>query len=150
MLIEFFLDNLSELLLGCGAPIVQRTTRTHSFALVTRAKIRIRKPRSLTELRQMKLSRVVLHFAIFLLSVRVACGQAVSDWNQNGYPVFGTFHGSDLDMVSLSNGNLHIEIPIASFPQRHGEFNYKFIYDTPSYTLTYFKDPSGAYWSADI
>ena len=103
----------------------------------------------------MKLSSLARLLSILLASVSafgqtVSNGQTLSDGNQTGFPVFGTFHGSDLDLVSLSAGNVHIEIPISSFPQRKGQFTYKFVYDTGSYTLTYYKDPSGVYWDVAI
>ncbi|HEY6248829.1 MAG TPA: hypothetical protein VI685_02650, partial [Candidatus Angelobacter sp.] len=99
-------------------------------------------------LRAAPLLSAVLFFAAGSICV---CGQTVSDGNQTGFPVFGTFHGSDLDTVLLSGGNLHIEIPIASFPQRHGQFGYKFVYDSPSYTLSFYRDPtSGLYWDVGI
>src|SRR5262249_25642995 len=39
---------------------------------------------------------------------------------------------------------------IASFPQRHGQLTYRFIYDTPTFKLTEYKDPAGAYWDVDV
>lgn len=97
----------------------------------------------------LKIARV-LCLVLSCLLAGLAHGQEVFDGNQTGFPVFGSLHGSDLDSVSLSNGNLHIEIPIASFPERHGQFSYQFVYDTPSYTLNFYRDPvSGLYWDVN-
>jgi hypothetical protein len=37
--------------------------------------------------------------------------QELYDGNQN-LPPFGSFSGSDFDVVALQNGNLHIKIPL--------------------------------------
>jgi hypothetical protein len=69
----------------------------------------------------LRLHKVSVAALAFLFALCVSA-QTVSDGNQTGFPEFGTFHGSDLDVVALINGNLHIAVPIASFPQRHGQF----------------------------
>lgn len=56
-------------------------------------------------------------------------GQQVYEGSQQGFPPFGSFHGSDFDTVSLQNGSLHIEIPILSVRQRGRTFTYRFAYD---------------------
>jgi hypothetical protein len=72
---------------------------------------------------------------LFLLLPTYADAQNISDGNQN-LPPFGSFSGSDFDIVSLQNGNLHIEIPILTLEQRQGAVHRSYIYDTPSFTLT--------------
>jgi RHS repeat-associated protein len=63
---------------------------------------------------------------------------------QNNLPAFGSFSGSNFDIVSLQNGNLHISIPILSVPQRGGKsISFTFIYDTPDYTSTLEPAPPG-------
>jgi hypothetical protein len=61
----------------------------------------------------------IRHMVILVFAV-TACSwaQSVHDGNQTGLPPFGVFHGSNFDLVSLQNGNLHIEIPIVSVGQR--------------------------------
>jgi hypothetical protein len=55
----------------------------------------------------------------------------------NNLPPFGSYSGSDFDIVSLQNGNLHISIPILNVPQRGGKpVKYNFVYDTPDITTT--------------
>jgi RHS repeat-associated protein len=62
--------------------------------------------------------------------------QTIYDGNNN-LPPFGSFHGSDFDLVSLQNGNLHISIPVLVVPQRGKPIKYTFLYDTLSFTRTY-------------
>src|SRR5258708_15171980 len=91
----------------------------------------------------------VSSFALLLLAGVPLHAQAVNDGNTTGFPPFGSFHGSDFDLVSLQNGNLHIEIPVASTPQRAGGvFNYRFVYDSPTYEINrYYATPtSPAAW----
>ena len=38
-----------------------------------------------------------------------------------GLKPFGTYHGGDIDSVSLTNGNLTLHIPLFSYPQRGGK-----------------------------
>src|ERR1700729_2860080 len=87
--------------------------------------------------------RFFLRIGIFLiafLSLHVrstSAQQPLDDFSQN-LPPFGSFSGSDFDIVSLQNGNLHISIPIINVPQRGGTtFSYKFMYDTPLWDYSY-------------
>jgi hypothetical protein len=65
-----------------------------------------------------------------------ATAQTVYDGNNN-LPPFGGFSGGQFDTVSLQNGTLHFEIPLASVTQRGGSsLTPKFIYDTPQFTKT--------------
>src|SRR5262249_48533158 len=50
--------------------------------------------------------RPLFALIFFLIAASVTPGQVVFDGNQN-LPPFGGFSGSDLDIVSLQNGNLH-------------------------------------------
>src|SRR5215470_7666008 len=48
-----------------------------------------------------------------------------------GSPVFSVAQPAQLGFVNLANGNLHVEIPIASAPQRgHLTFAARLIYDS--------------------
>lgn len=75
--------------------------------------------------------------AIFLWSILCssARAQVVYDGNNN-LPAFGSFTESNLDTVSLQNGNLHISIPIISVPGRGRPIEYHFVYDSPDFTTT--------------
>ncbi|MGB9463515.1 MAG: hypothetical protein WBR10_00240, partial [Candidatus Acidiferrum sp.] len=83
-------------------------------------------------------SRLILGVLLLMLplffALSPANAQAVSDGNQN-LPAFGSFSGSDFDIVSLQNGNLHLHIPLGSWTQRGGTTaSLFFTYDTPSWT----------------
>lgn len=48
-----------------------------------------------------------------------------------GTPVFTSAESVELGIVDASTGDLHLEIPVASFPQRAGQpLTYKFVYDS--------------------
>ncbi len=79
------------------------------------------------------LSRHLLPLLAFVLFPPCASAQIVYDGNQY-LPPFGSYSGSNFDIVSLQNGNIHIRIPIASVQQRHGTVSYAFVYDTPDFT----------------
>ena len=56
--------------------------------------------------------------------------------SETGLPTYGAFHGGGIDGVSLRNGNLHIEIPIVTVPERSSpNWGYKFVYDVPSWEI---------------
>jgi len=78
-----------------------------------------------------------VELALIVLAISpVVLAQSVSDGNQTGLPPFGTFHGSNFDLVSLQNGNLHMEIPIVNVPQRGGRnLSLRYIYDTPTWEM---------------
>ncbi len=76
----------------------------------------------------------LLTLSIFFLASCPVQAQAVYDGNQN-MPAFGGFSGSDFDIASLQNGNLHLHIPLGSWKQRGGSTaSLFFTYDTPSWT----------------
>lgn len=77
---------------------------------------------------------------LLLLAVPLAA-QQVHDGNQKGFPPFGSFHGSNFDVVSLQNGHLQIEIPILSLGQRGETYAYKFVYSTPTWEARWVQDP---------
>jgi RHS repeat-associated protein len=95
----------------------------------------------------MRVSTLVrLFVALFLPSVilgsaTVTSAQVPVDAVQT-LPPFGGFTGSDFDIVALQNGNLHMSIPLVDVSQRGGKtIWFKFVYDTPTYTLTFFPPP---------
>lgn len=54
--------------------------------------------------------------------------------NQGSQPALApntSIHGSDIDIVSLSNGALHIEIPILEVVERGHKLRWAYIYDSP-------------------
>jgi RHS repeat-associated protein len=53
---------------------------------------------------------------------------------ETALPPNSVFHGSGIDKVNLQNGNLHIEIPVLSLPQRGGKtLTWKYVYDSPQW-----------------
>src|SRR2546422_6131999 len=76
---------------------------------------------------------------LFLLPALALCfsSQAtLAQTSETGLPPFGSFHGSGLDVVSLENGNLHIEIPIYTVHQRATpDRTYNFVYDIPGWQI---------------
>lgn len=70
--------------------------------------------------------------------------QQVTNGNSTGVPPFGSFHGSEFDLVSFQNGNLHITIPIINVPQRAGKsFSYRYLYDISTWQAVWFPTAGG-------
>ncbi len=85
----------------------------------------------------MRLAHRTAYFIILALAFAGASrAQTAYDGNQP-LPPFGSFSGSNFDTVSLQNGNLHIRIPLGSWPQRGGKvLTADFIYDSPTWSMT--------------
>jgi RHS repeat-associated protein len=84
-------------------------------------------------------ARAVLSLLLFgfSLTTTTTLAQQPGDGDQN-LPPFGSFSGSDFDIVSLQNGNLHISIPLIDVSQRGGKtLSYSYIFDTPDYQLVF-------------
>jgi len=66
---------------------------------------------------------VTVYFAmVFLTAFRVSMhGQTTSNMLETGAPSFNALESVELGFVNLSNGNLHLEIPLASIPTRGGK-----------------------------
>ncbi len=80
------------------------------------------------------MQRLATILILFFCFTQASYGQQQSE---TGLPVFGSFHGSNFDNVNLVTGNLHIEIPIISVPQRETpNLAYKFMYDIRSWQIT--------------
>lgn len=93
---------------------------------------------------------------IFLLSLvfglsQNSSAQMINDANQIGLPPLGTFGGSNFDLVSYQNGNLHVTIPLQSLPQRGVKsYDVAFVFDLPTWTLTGdFSGGSGPVWDVE-
>jgi RHS repeat-associated protein len=57
---------------------------------------------------------------------------------ETALPPNSVYHGSGLDKVNLQNGNLHIEIPLLSLPQRGGKtLTWKYVYDSQQWQALY-------------
>src|SRR3954466_10648754 len=63
-----------------------------------------------------------------------------------GLPPFGSFHGSDFAVVMLQNGNLHMQIRIASFQKRDGQsFDWAYVFDSPHWEGVWTPTPTQQY-----
>jgi hypothetical protein len=80
-------------------------------------------------------SRSIFLLVLIFIAPAVANAQQVYDGNQY-LPPFGSYTGSDFDVVSLQNGNINIHIPIVGVQQRQGAVSYTLIYDTPDFAKT--------------
>ena len=84
-----------------------------------------------------QLQRLLFMVMVLLLS-GVVCGTASGQggvlFNQDPHPTAAA--QSDLGYVDTSNGNLHIEIPLGSFPQRGSGTNltFRLVYDSAFWT----------------
>jgi len=78
---------------------------------------------------------VVSCFALFLTAA-LCVSSAIAQTSETGLPPFGSFQGGKFDLVSLENGNLHIEMPIYSVHQRaFPDKTYNFVYDIPGWEI---------------
>src|SRR5438067_2264321 len=56
-----------------------------------------------------------------LLSILFSCVFVMAQENPNledGMKPFGTFHGGDIDSISMTNGGLSLQIPLLTYPER--------------------------------
>jgi len=58
----------------------------------------------------------------FLFMAVAAFGQNPPNLESGLHP-YGSYHGGDLDTVSLASGNLTLHIPIISYPERGGKLD---------------------------
>jgi len=102
--------------------------------------------------RPLKGCSLLISVLVFILGLQQnGVAQMVNDATQLGLPPQATFGGSDFDLVSFQNGNLHITIPIQSLPERDGKtYKVNYVFDLPRWTLTGdYSQPSGPVWTVD-
>jgi len=63
---------------------------------------------------------------LFLLKVPAANAQDLAGLEQ-GIKPYGSYHGGDIDSISMVNGSLTLNIPIISYPQRGGKLHMAFV-----------------------
>src|SRR6266404_57752 len=56
--------------------------------------------------------------AVLIMAIVISPSRAQNYLTQTGSPSFTTAQQVELGMINLANGNLHLEIPLGSFPQR--------------------------------
>src|SRR5437016_8414110 len=67
--------------------------------------------------------------------VSLLCGFAFSQGNpneENGLKPYGSFHGSDIDSISLTNGNAMLHAPLVSYSQRGSDLRINFFLEMNS------------------
>jgi len=72
---------------------------------------------------------------VVLLSASFVAAQVEPNLEQGMKP-YGSYHGGDIDTVSLSNGNLRFKVDLMSYPQR-GDLRYPIVltYESKSFAL---------------
>src|SRR5215475_11588167 len=68
-----------------------------------------------------------------LLTCSVARGQNPGNATATGYPPNAVFHGTEIESVQATNGNLHIEIPIWSAKGRGIDTSGAYVYDSKAW-----------------
>ena len=87
-----------------------------------------------------------INIAVGLLFTFLACasgyaqtGPTPTTDDQMGLTPYQTYHGGDIDNVSLSTGGLIIHAPLLSYPQRGGllKENFSLLYNSKPYSIRY-------------
>ena len=88
-------------------------------------------------MRSVGFRHVVLLISLFFMAVLLANAQDLAGIEQ-GIKPYGSYHGGDIDSISMVNGGLSLHIPLISWPQRGGKLQLEFgiVYNNPIYTLT--------------
>src|SRR6266849_3449732 len=66
---------------------------------------------------------------VAMVAVTLLCGSVFAQNNLNeaqGLRPYDTWHGGDLDSVSMTSGGLALRLPLATFPQRGGDLDLSF------------------------
>jgi hypothetical protein len=86
--------------------------------------------------------RLSVHLVVFFFILSLAAGaQTQGDSGDpsftQGLKPYGSYHGGDIDMVSMENGKLDLHIPLLSYPQR-GDLQMSFTvrYNNPVLNIT--------------
>jgi RHS repeat-associated protein len=75
----------------------------------------------------MKFAKLTLIFSLFCL-YQISIFAQTQPNLENGFKPYGTYGGSDIDSINLSNGNLIVHIPMPfTFPQRGGKLSPKMV-----------------------
>jgi RHS repeat-associated protein len=93
-----------------------------------------------------RISARIITAISFLITVPVISAQSYMD--QPGIPEFTTAFPVDHGFINIANGALHLEIPIASYPQRGGklQYNARLVYDSRFWTFDPNADDSPNGW----
>ena len=82
--------------------------------------------------------------ALVLILPLIAGAQDIAG-NEEGIKPYGAYHGGNIDTISMANGNLTLNIPLISYPQRGGKLHVGFslVYHNPVYVLNWNLGPGG-------
>lgn len=103
----------------------------------------------------MRLSRFsALFIALFSMAVAQAHAQLLTPDLAPGLQAYQSYHGGDVDSISLSNGNVTVRLPLISYPQRGDKLklSYALVYNGKGYSIQ--KDCAGGppcvwWWTED-
>lgn len=65
---------------------------------------------------------------------------------QTGIPTFTVMEPVENGFINLANGNLHIEIPVTTTPERRGKYTPAFTYDSRIWGLVTNQSSGSQYW----
>ena len=78
----------------------------------------------------------LLSFTSLLFSVGLSFAQGDPTFTQ-GLKAYGSYHGGDIDAISLENGKLDLHAPLLSYPQRGDlQMNFTIRYNNPTFSVT--------------
>src|SRR6266850_2014233 len=75
--------------------------------------------------RRLTMRAAFVVFTCFLVITIPVCAQSNGSL-ENGINPYGSYHGGNIDTVSMTNGNLFLHIPLLSYPQRGGKLTLDF------------------------
>ncbi len=84
------------------------------------------------------------HFALLAFLCLFISGPVraqVNPGTESGIPAYGRFSGSDFDKINLSNGNLHLDIPVLTVKERGRTLTWRFTFDPLVWNLTWYPLP---------
>jgi hypothetical protein len=81
----------------------------------------------------------------FVFLGAISCFAQTAPNLDQGFKPYGSYQGGNIDSVSLSNGNVILHGPVASFPQRGGklQLNFIFTYNNKGWVVKNFPSPPG-------
>src|SRR5215469_1426195 len=92
----------------------------------------------------MRSGKLLAVLALILTTTAVVYSQISPDLEQGMKP-YGSFHGGDLDHISMSNGNLFFHAGLTSYSQRGSSLAYPIMlqYNSENFNLFYQPCPQG-------
>src|SRR5258708_1121587 len=101
--------------------------------------------------RNLRISLLSFYFALLSsLIARSTRAQDVTNQLNTGIPENGIFHGTDIESVQVTNGNLHIAIPIWSTAGRNLGAGYQFLLDNKGWDYSVHCNPTYGTCSAAV